>query len=1173
MNLLRTIFRDRLFTSIILAAASVSAPSARAQNPVAPVVQLVTQPFALTNVQLLSGPFRDAQLRDKAYLLSLDADRFLYNFRANYGLSNSVASYGGWDVPSSEQRGAIVGHHLSACAQMYASTGDPLLKARVDYIVSNFAQCQALATNAGYHAGYLSGFPESFIDRVVNLQPVWAPWYALHKIMAGLLDSYQLCQNTQALDVLVKQASWVQYRIDMLTSNQVQAMLDTEFGGMNEVLANLYAITGNTNHLRIAEAFDHARMFNPLAAGIDPLDGYHANTQIPKMIGAAREYEMTGITRYHDIASFFWQRVAQYRSFAMGGHGDYEYFFPITDFPLHLTPNTCETCNTYNMLKLTRHLFEWQPDAVTMDFYERALFNHILASQEPNQGMMTYLVSLKPGHFKTYCTPDNSFWCCTGTGMENHSKYGDTIFFHGTNSLYWNLFIASQVTWPEKGLVVRQDTGFPQTNTTRLTFQCTNGLALDLKIRQPAWAQAGLGIAINGVAQNVSNAPASYLTLSRSWQTGDVVDIALPMSLRTEPLPDDTNTVALLYGPIVLAGTLGTAWMPASDLAAGQTDYVNIPTPLAPLFVANTTTLLQNTVPVTNQPLTFATHSLGQPRDVTLIPFYQLHHQRYSVYWKLYTTAGWAQYAAQVASDEARGTDSVAIGDTASESAHGLVTTNSNNGTAFGLNWRDASNGGSFSYKLAVSTNQAMQIVVKYWGSDTGGRVFDIVVEGQIIATQTLTNNLPGQFFDVTYPIPTNLTAGKSQVTVAFQAHPGMMAGGIFGLRTQTVQDPGALQSIAMTVRPNASPDMRQTAWVTANYQTITNRSIQGSPWLTFDSSDTNIFTVTTNGVIQAVKSGTATVTARYLGFSATQTVTVTARPSPALRHRYSFTAAKVVNGTNVIDSMNPANPAFRATLRGAATISNGQLVLNGSAGTYVDLPSGIISNYDGVTVEAWASFGATPTWSYLFAFGDTLISGVGAAGFYFTPHSAYGDHRLILSDVPGHEFLETQTGYLDNLSSQQIVAVIDPDYGYEALYINGALVGERNDVPFGMNTITNNHSYIGKSAFTWDPPLLGSVSEVRIYRGRWQASDVAASFHAGPARITAQLQGTTNADGRSLTLTWTPPDPAIILQSSPTLLPTPTWSDFAITPIVTNDQASISFPITNAARFFRLKP
>jgi DUF1680 family protein len=610
----------------------------------APVAASQVQPFPLQQVRLLDGPFRDAMWRDESYLLSLDTERLLHNFCINAGLPSTARPYGGWEEPKCELRGHITGHYLSACSLMYASTGDERFKQRVDAIVAGLAECQrALATNVS-HSGYLSAFPESFIDRVENRQKVWAPWYTLHKIMAGLLDANQLCGSTQAMEVLTNMADWVKSRVDKLSEEKMQASLDTEFGGMNEVLANLYAVTGNPGHLRLAEAFNQKKFFDPLALGQDHLDRIHANTQIPKIIGAAREYEVTGDPRYAGIAKFFWERVALHRSYVIGGDGDGEFFFPVTDFAKHLSAATAETCCTYNMLKLTRHLFAWSPDAAKMDFYERALYNDILASQDPETGMFVYLMPLKPGSFKTYSTPEDSFWCCVGTGMENHARYGDAIYFHDDDALYVNLFIASELSWREKNLIVRQETKFPESDTTQLKFKCEQPVKLALKIRWPAWTQSDMAVRVNGKKEKIKGQPGTYVTIDREWRDGDGVDIQLPMKLHTEPLPGTTNIVALLYGPIVLAGKLGTNGMP-NPYAENQTAFVRSRPPPVPVFVASPDSLLKH-VRATDEPLTFRTRNLGRPDDVTLIPFYKAQHERYGVYWNLFSKAGWKQRSA-----------------------------------------------------------------------------------------------------------------------------------------------------------------------------------------------------------------------------------------------------------------------------------------------------------------------------------------------------------------------------------------------------------------------------------------------------------------------------------------------------------------------------------------------
>lgn len=617
------------------------------RGDVAPVVAPQARPFPLTDVRLLDGPFRDAMLRDQQYLLSLDPDRLLRNFRVNVHLPSDAKPLGGWEDPNCELRGHTVGHYLSALSLMYASTGDERFQQRVDYIVAQLAECQSNSPAAGFHEGYLSAFPESFIDRVEQGKPVWAPWYTLHKILAGLLDANRLSGNQQALAVAEKMADWVKFRVDRISHEQMQKSLDTEHGGMNEALANLYAVTGNTNYLELSAAFNHARVLAPLARGEDRLNGLHANTQIPKIIGVTREYEYTGNPKYLAMADTFWNSVALRRSYVIGGDSDHEHFFSTNDFARHISPETCETCNSYNMLKLTRELFALDPDAEKIDFYERALYNHILASQDPETGMFVYLMSLKPGHFKTYSTPEDSFWCCVGTGMENHSKYADTIYFHSDEApaLYVNLFIASELSWPEKNLVVRQETQFPESNTSVLKIKAAQPVSLELKIRHPAWATDGLKVSVNGKKQKIKSIPGSYVALQREWHDGDMVQIQLPMKLRTEFLPNTTNEIALLYGPIVLASEMGTNGMP-SPYARNQTDYSHVPDPSVPVFVTTTSQLLKHVKPVSGQPLTFRTDGIGDPQDVTLIPFYDMHHQRYSVYWQLVSEAAWKTQSA-----------------------------------------------------------------------------------------------------------------------------------------------------------------------------------------------------------------------------------------------------------------------------------------------------------------------------------------------------------------------------------------------------------------------------------------------------------------------------------------------------------------------------------------------
>jgi len=624
--------------SLCLAFGLYASMTARVPAPadkVAPAIAFKAEPFDLTDVRLLDGPFQDAMLRDKALLLGMDPDRLLHNFRVTAGLPSTAQPLGGWEAPTCELRGHFVGHYLSACSLMYASTGDNALKTRVDYMVAELAKCQDALPTQGYNKGFLSAYPESLFDRVDAGQRVWAPYYTLHKIMAGLLDAYEHCGNQQALDVDEKIAGWLEFRVGRLSHDQMQAALKNEQGGMNEVLANLYAATGKADYLKLAEAFNHEAFFAPLAAGQDELDGLHANTQIPKVIGAARQYEVTGDPRMHQIAAFFWDRVALHRSWVIGGHSDREHFFPIMDFSDHLSPVTAETCNTYNILKLTRHLFEWDASAAEMDFYERALYNHILSSQDPDTGMMTYYVSMKPGHFKVYSTPVDSFWCCMGTGVENHAKYGDTIYFHAPDTLYVNLFIPSTLRWTDEGVTVRQETKFPDEGTTRLTIHCAAPRKFAVELRHPDWAPA-VAVFVNGKRQDVASEPASYLTLDRTWHDGDEIEYRIPMALHVESLPNDPTTVSLLYGPVVLAGDMGADGLPANGQEAKQPGDLNrVPDPPAPVFACSAGEILSHVQRAAGKGIAFKTKGLVKPADISLIPFYQVHHDRYTVYWKV----------------------------------------------------------------------------------------------------------------------------------------------------------------------------------------------------------------------------------------------------------------------------------------------------------------------------------------------------------------------------------------------------------------------------------------------------------------------------------------------------------------------------------------------------------
>jgi hypothetical protein len=605
----------------------------------AEAVEMKARPFDLSEVRLLDGPFKTAQDADAKYLLSLDPDRLLHNFRVNAGLPSTAKPLGGWESPTTELRGHFVGHYLSACSLMYKSTGEAQWKDRVDYLVGKLGKCQA-----AIGTGYLSAFPTSYFDRLESGRRVWAPYYTIHKIMAGLLDAYQLCGNTQGLEMDKKMAAYFAGRIAKLPDDQIDRMFHTtshgpgnEFGGMSEVLHDLYSITGDPAHLKLANVFDRDWLAVPLAAGDDHLAGLHANTHIPQVDGFARHYQVTGDSKYRDAAEHFWEIVTGHHSFVTGSNSFGEHFARPGVEASQLSPTTAETCNTYNMLKLTRHLFEWNPQPRYADYYERALYNHILASIDPDTGMMMYFLSLAPGHFKVYCTPTESFWCCTGTGVENHAKYGDSIYFHDDSTLWVNLFIASELNWKVKGITVRQETKFPEEQSTTLIFHASQPTNLTVNLRVPYWARRGITVKVNGQEQPCSVPPESYFALKRQWNDNDRVEFSLPMSLHVHHAADLNNYVAIMYGPIVLAGEFGTEGVPTPAEAHDQNHFNKVPNPQIPDLVTNSDNAADWLKPVPGAPLTFQTIGTGQPNNVTMVPLYAVRHQRYTVYWKLGT--------------------------------------------------------------------------------------------------------------------------------------------------------------------------------------------------------------------------------------------------------------------------------------------------------------------------------------------------------------------------------------------------------------------------------------------------------------------------------------------------------------------------------------------------------
>src|ERR1017187_5237558 len=583
-------------------------------------------PFPVKQVRLGEGPCKIAMEADRQYLRSLAPDRLLHTFQVNAGIPSLAQPLGGWEAPECELRGHYAGgHYLSACALMYATCGDEDLKNNAATVVAGLGKCQT-----ALKSGYLSAFPIEFFDRLRDRQQVWAPFYTIHKIMAGLLDMYVYVGNDQALDMVQKMAGWVDLYTGSLSYEHMQRVLGTEFGGMGEVLSNLYVVTGKQDYLEIAQRFDKKQFFDPLAAHRDELKGLHVNTHIPQVIAAARYYELTGERRYRDIAEYFWNEVVSERSYCTGGTSNGESWN--TDpgkLSTELGPSTTECCCAYNMMKLPRHLFGWSPDARLMDYYERTLFNHRLGTINPEDGAMMYYLPLAAGYWKTFGKPFDAFWCCTGTGSEEYAKLTDTIYFHDDDSLYVNLYIDSQLEWPEKGLQVKQETRFPEEQGTTIAVVAKSSTQLSINLRIPYWVQGG-SVKINGVSLPAFASPSSYLTLNRVWKTGDRIQLSLPMALHIDSMPDNQTLQAAMYGPLVLAGRFDAV---TKEMTYG--DYEPKPGNQKKVsnIVADASKPTAWIEPDPKQPLTFNT--VGQSQPLTLIPLNKVIHERYAVYRKV----------------------------------------------------------------------------------------------------------------------------------------------------------------------------------------------------------------------------------------------------------------------------------------------------------------------------------------------------------------------------------------------------------------------------------------------------------------------------------------------------------------------------------------------------------
>lgn len=723
--------------------------------------------FDMKDVHLLDGEFKKAMEQNHKYLIDMAVNRLLHNFRINAGLKSSAKPLGGWEEPQVELRGHFTGHFLTACALMYSSTGDKRLIVKVDSLLNGLEECQS-ALNRN---GYLSAYPEELIDRVETGVRVWAPYYTLHKIFAGLIDVYVHMNNKNALDICEKMATWVKHRTDKLSEEQIQKMLRVEFGGMNDMFYNLYSLTGKEDYKVLAQRFEDKFVFDPLSRKEDKLRGLHANTQIPKVIGAARAYELTGDEYYGTISKYFWNEITKARSYATGGTSNFEYW---RSEPNHffdqLSSDDHENCCTYNMLKLTSHLFSLEPKSEYADYYERALLNGIMGTQHPETGgAFMYYVPMLPGTWRIFCEPEYSYVCCSGTGIESFGKFGDNIYFHNTNSLFVNLFISSKVEWKEKNVTLTQKTNFPDEQKTLINVSTKQPQEFVLNLRVPYWATKKYSIAINGKTQSVAADSSGYASIKRVWKNNDKVEIQFPFELHLERMPDYPNRTAIMFGPVVLAGKLGQKQMNLVMINGMGEDVERLskeaPALPVPKFVTDETVHSNWIKPVKGKSLTFSTTGAGVPNEVTLIPFYRLQKERYSVYFDVYSKKEWKEFQVQKVKIPEGAIDRFLFGDRFSNDEHNYQAWIAEKGETEGRKWVKSKSW--FRFDINVAPDKPTILRTTYYGDESQTEYY-LAVNGIQIPTKKIEKH-SDEFFTVDYELPFEMTKGKERVGIQFK--------------------------------------------------------------------------------------------------------------------------------------------------------------------------------------------------------------------------------------------------------------------------------------------------------------------------------------------------------------------------------------------------------------------
>ena len=744
--------------------------------------------FKLQDVRLLDSPFKNAENLNKKYLLELDADRLLAPFIREAGLPAKTASYSNWE--NSGLDGHIGGHYLSALSLMYASTGDREIGDRLGYMLKELKRCQAANGN-----GYIGGVPGSkeMWNEIASgkieasgfgLNGKWVPLYNIHKTYAGLRDAYTVAGFKEAKDMLIQMTDWAIELTKNLSEKQMQDMLRSEHGGLNETFADVAAITGDKKYLDLAHKFSHHRILNPLLEHRDELTGMHANTQIPKVLGFKRIADLEGNKSWDEAAGFFWETVVENRSVSIGGNSVSEHFNSVDDFSRMITSiEGPETCNTHNMLRLTKMLYATSADKKYIDYYERALYNHILSTQHPETGGLVYFTQMRPGHYRVYSQPHTSMWCCVGSGIENHSKYGEMIYAHTDNELYVNLFIPSVLQWKDKKIEIIQENNFPNEAKTEITVNPRRKSRFRLNIHYPEWADEGkVRFLLNNKEIPVVEKD-GYISINREWRKGDKVVMEMPMSVRAEQLPDNSNYYSFTYGPLVLAAKTGTEDMTglfADDSRGGHIAHgKQIPLNKMPMVVGEPDELASLVTPVEGKPLTFRLNSLypdTYSAGMELVPFSGIHESRYIIYWPQATKEEAKQISLDMEKKEAKQLqldavtlDKVVSGEQQPESDHFIKSDNSEAGVFEDTRWREAR--GWFSYQLNNSNKKAKYLYVSYFNNERS-RNFDIILNGERVKSLSLTGYKGMEPQTVILPIPEKLM-NEETLTVRFSAMPG----------------------------------------------------------------------------------------------------------------------------------------------------------------------------------------------------------------------------------------------------------------------------------------------------------------------------------------------------------------------------------------------------------------